>query len=829
MSHRCLTHLEAVARAGAIRDLAYELDMDLTGGDEIFRSVTRIRFTADAGSETFLESRPERLLRATLNGVDLPAEAFTEGRLHLTNLAADNTVAIEAEYVYSRSNEGLHRFTDPADKRVYVYAQPSITDAPRFMACFDQPDLKAPLTLSVTADPSWLVRANSAGAQTAASRWEFEATKPIATYLITIVAGPYTELTDTHDGIPLNLYARASYAEVLERNAPEIFELTKAFLDRYHKLFGVRYPFGKYDQAFVPEISWDAVEFPGCVLFRDDLLFRSAVTDTERLERAAIIAHEMAHMWFGDLVTMRWWNDLWLNESFATYMGYRLVGEVTRWSQSWTRVALNRKAGGYAADQRPSTHPIAPTEVADTDAALVNFDSISYAKGCSALRQLVAFIGDKAFLSGLRAYFDKHAWGNATLDDLLGALSLASGRSLEAWAQAWLRTPQVNTLRPVIERHADGSCASVAISQSAPATYPTLRPHRIGLGWFDEGGAWQRTELEVTGEVTPVPQLTGVRGRGLLLNEGDLTFAKIRMDERTRAELPALLAEQPDPLARALRWNSAWDATRDGEWPALEFVELAAAALPADPDVTIVESIFGLACHAAVRFVPANQEPAARQSLANAARTLLATAAPGSGHQLVAARNLIGAGGTEDVALLRGWLTGSMVPNGLAVDAELRWAILGRLAVLGEVTDDEIDAELRRDPGDKGEQKAVRVRACRPDPAAKERAFDLVVTEQGQPSPSAAAAGSGLWQPEHAELTAPYVARFFAELPRSTGRSSDVLAMIARAAYPVYAVSEDTLATAQAALACEMHPLLRRALADETDDLARALRARQAA
>ncbi|MEV4412599.1 aminopeptidase N [Catellatospora sp. NPDC049609] len=829
MSHRCLTHLEAVARAATVRDLAYALDVELTGGDELFRSVTTVRFTADPGTETFLEVRPERLLRATLNGAELPAAAFTEGRLQLAGLAASNTVVVEAEYAYSRSSEGMHRFTDPADKQVYVYAQPSITDAPRFMACFDQPDLKAPVTLSVTTDPSWLVRANESGAQTAPGRWEFPATKPVATYLITFVAGPYVELTDAHDGIPLGLYARASYAEVLERDAPEIFALTKAFLDRYHELFGVRYPFGKYDQAFVPEFSWGAMEFPGCVVFRDELLFRAAVTDTERLERAAIIAHEMAHMWFGDLVTMRWWDDLWLNESFATYMGYRLVAEVSPWPQSWTRFGVGRKAWGYAADQRPSTHPIAPTEVADTDAAFANFDGISYAKGCSALRQLVAFIGDEAFLSGLRAYFDKHAWGNATLADLLGALSLASGRDLDAWAQAWLRTPQVNTLRPVVEWDADGSYASVAVAQSATAEHPTLRAHRIGLGWFDADGAWQRTEIEVTGELTPVPQLSGVRGRGLLLNDGDLTFAKIRVDERTRAELPALLAAQPDPLARALWWNSAWDATRDAEWPAVEFVELAAAALPGDPDVTIVESVFGLARYAATRLVPADRQPAAGRALAAAARTLLATAAPGSGHQLAAARNLIAAGGDGDRALLRGWLTGAGVPDGLAVDAELRWAILGRLAVLGDVTEDEIDAELQRDPSDKGEHEAVRVRASRPDPAAKERAFDLVVNEQGQSNRIAAAAGDGMWRPEHAELTAPYVTRFFAELPRSEGRSGDMLALLGKSAYPVYAVSEDTLAAARAALAGPMHPLLHRALADETDDLARALRAQQAA
>ncbi|GHJ45429.1 aminopeptidase [Catellatospora sp. TT07R-123] len=826
MTQRSLTHAEAVSRAATVRQLSYELDVDLTTGEETFRSVTTVRFQAAPGTATFLEVRADRLLAATLNGVPLPESAFAEGRLALDGLAEQNTVEVTADYPYTRTSEGIHRFTDPADGLVYTYAQPSIADAPRFMACFDQPDLKAPVTLAVTADPSWLVRANADGAQTAPGRWEFAATKPVATYLITFVAGPYVQVDDAHDGIGMAIVARASEAEALHRDAPEIFMLTKAFLDRYHELFGVRYPFGKYDQAFVPEFSWGAMEFPGLVVFRDELLFRATVTDTERLERAAIIAHEMAHMWFGDLVTMRWWDDLWLNESFATYMGYRLVAEVTPWPQSWTRFGVGRKAWGYAADQRPSTHPIAPTEVADTDAAFANFDGISYAKGCSALRQLVAWIGDDAFLAGLRSYFDKHAWGNATLADLLDALSQASGRDLDAWARDWLRTPQVNTLRPEITWAADGSYESVAVVQTASPQFPVLRPHRIGLGWFDEQGQWRRTEIEVSGAVTPVPQLSGVRGKGLLLNDGDLTFAKIRLDDRTRTDLGALLAEQPDSLTRALLWNSAWDATRDAEWPALEFVRLAADVLPAETDVTLAESVFALARLAVNTFLPEQQREQGRAALAAAARTLLETAAPGSGRQLVGARQLTAVGGAGERELLRGWLDGTAVPEGLVVDSELRWSVLTRLSVLGDVSEAEIDAELARDNSARGEQEAVRCRASRPDPQAKAWAFDLIVREQGLSNRICAAAGLGMWQPEHAELTEPYVARFFAELPASAGRSGDMLAHLVAAAYPVYAVSPATLAAAERALAGPVHPLPARQLADSTDDLARALRAR---
>lgn len=800
MSHRSLTHAEATARAAVIRNLSYTLEIDLTGGPELFRSTTTVRFAAPAGTTTFLECRPERLISVVVNGA-LRETAIAAGRIELTGLEPENTVVVTADYAYTHSSDGMHRFEDPADGATYIYAQPSITDAPRFMAAFDQPDLKAPITLSVLTDPTWLVRANTSGGSPALGRWDFEPSKPIATYLITMVAGPMVEVTDEHDGIPLAVLARRSYADVLERDAPEIFEITKACFDRYHELFGIRYPFGKYDQLFVPEFSWGAMEFPGAVVFRDEYLFRAAVTDTERLERAAVIAHEMAHMWFGDLVTMRWWDDLWLNESFATYMGYRLTAEVTSWPQAWTRFGVSRKAWGYAADQRPSTHPVAPTRVVDTDDAFNNFDGISYAKGCSALRQLVAWIGDDAFFGGLRSYFDKHAWGNATLADLLGALSESSGRDIDAWAQVWLRTPGVNTLRPV----------PGGIEQ----TGEPLRPHRIGVRRLSDG---ERSEVEVSGAFT---ELTG---DGLLLNSGDLTFAKVRVDEATRAALPRLLAQQPDGLERAVMWNSAWDATRDGEWPAAEFVSLVASALPSEPEVTVVDSIFSLARTVAVpRFLTAQQYSDGLATLARAAWSIVEGSEPGSTRQLAGARGFVSA--TPDAGLLRGWLDEAGVPQGLSIDSDLRWSIVCRLAVLDAVGEAEIEAELARDNSARGQQEATRARASLPDPQAKARAFDMLVTEQGLSNRIVEYAGYGLWQPEHEALTESYVDRFFVELPRSP-RSGDFLRLIGHAGYPVYAVSENTLAAAERALAGDLHPQLRRSLADETDDLRRALRAR---
>ncbi len=826
MSHRSLTHAEATTRAATVRKLSYELDVDLTGGTERFRTTTTLRFAAQEGASTFVELRPEALIAATLNGAPLES-GVVEGRIELPDLAVENVAVIEAEYEYSHSSEGMHRFVDPANGAVYIYAQPSITDAPNFMAAFDQPDLKASMSLSVTADPSWIVRANGEGVQEAPGRWNFAATKPIATYLITLVAGPLVARHDEHDGIPLGLFARASYEKMLDRHAPEIFEVTKACLDRFHELFGIRYQFGKYDQAYVPEFSWGAMEFPGCVVFRDEFLFRGPVTDTERLERAAVTAHEMAHMWFGDLVTMRWWDDLWLNESFATYMGYRLTAEVTKWKQAWTRFGAGRKLGGYAGDQRPTTHPVAPDDVTDTDDAFNNFDSISYAKGCSALRQLVAWIGDDAFFAGLRSYFEKHAWGSATLADLLAALSESSGRDVEAWAQVWLRTPGVNTLSPVIEWAPDGSYASVAIEQTAPSDYPVLRPHRIGVAWRDTSGTWQRTDAEITGALTPLPQLTGVAGSDLLLNAGDHTFAKVRLDERTRSSLGELIVEQPDTLARALRWGSAWDATRDALWPVEEFVELVAAALPSEPDVTVIESVFGIARRIAVPcYLPRERFAWGLALLRRASQSIVDGSAAGGARQLAGARGLVSCSGPE---LLRDWLAGRALPPGLVVDADLRWSVLYRLSVLGEATEAQIDEELTRDCSARGEQEATRCRAARPDPVAKAHAFDLIVREQGLSNRIVMSAAYGMWQPEQDELTRSYVERFFTELPRSDGRSGDLLATIVESGYPIYEVSENTVAFAERALAGELHPLLRRALIDETDDLRRALGARAAA
>ncbi|GII22820.1 aminopeptidase N [Planosporangium mesophilum] len=838
-----LTRAEAAERAALLSVDEYTIDLDLTGPDAEFESATVVRFGCTRpGADTFVELRPAALRSVTLNGRELDVAGLSDNRLALTGLAAENELVVRATMAYSNSGEGLHRFVDPADGEVYLYAQTFLDSAQRVFACFDQPDLKAPVTLTVTAPAGWTVLANGAGEQQAPGRWRFATTPPLATYFVTLVAGPLHSRYAEHDGIPLGIHCRASLAEHLDRDADEIFEVTSGCLDRYHELFARRYPFGKYDQVFVPEFNAGAMENPGCVTFRDEYVFRSAVTRAERVERAVVIAHEMAHMWFGDLVTMRWWDDLWLNESFAEYLGTRVAAEATAFTDAWSGFTIERKTWGYAADQRPSTHPVAPEGVDDSDAALLNFDGISYAKGAAALRQLGAFVGDEAFLAGLRQYFADHAYGNATLTDLLAALGAASGRDLSGWAALWLRQSGVTTLRPVAATGPDGRYAAVTVVQTAPASQPVLRPHRLALGLYDrdaDGRVVRREQVEV--EVDPavdlgrtsVPALTGRPAAALLLaNDDDLTYAKVRLTEPELAALPRLLPSVADPVARALLWSAVWDATRDAEAAPARFVELAAAGLETETDLAVFAEVMELAADVTVgQYLPAAQRAAASAALAAMCARVLATAAAGSDRQLAAARGLARCAGVDEAGTLRGWLAGKDVPDGLAVDAELRWALLRRLVVLGMAGAADLDAESERDRSGHGAQHAARCRAALPDPAAKARAWEAIVTDETLSNRLLLAYAQGFWQPEQESLTEAYVARYFDQMPAMAAqRGAQVVSQVAKAAYPRYAVSTPTADAAQRLLdRTDLPPVLRRVLLDCTDDLRRALTVRSLA
>ncbi|XVU26927.1 aminopeptidase N [Actinoplanes sp. CA-054009] len=827
-----LTRAEATARAATVDVHEYEIDLDLTAEGDTFGARTVVRFSARPGASTFLEFEPVSVASITLNGEPVPAGAMDGERLHLSDLAERNELAVDAVMRYSNTGEGLHKYVDPADDSTYLYQHMFINNAGRILPSFDQPDMKASFRVSVTAPAGWLVAANGPLVAGADGRWEFAPTKPISTYLCSLIAGPYHSVTAEHDGIPLALYARKALAGPLEAEAPEIFEVTRQCLDRFHEIFDIRYPFGHYQQAFAPEFNFGAMEYPGLVVFRDEFIYRSAVTESEREHRANVIAHEMAHMWFGDLVTMAWWDDLWLNESFAEYLGTRIASEATRFPDTWTTFAMQRKAWGLRADQHPSTHPVAPAEVTDTDQALLNFDGISYAKGAAVLKQLVAWVGDEAFLAGVNAHFEAHAYGNATLADLLTALSAASGRDLTTWAEVWLRRAQVNTLRTEVVRES-GTYASVAVLQTAPERYPTLRPHKVGLGLYDRSadGAVvlrKRVEIEVQATArTEVPELAGEPVADLLLlNDGDLTYAKIRLDEESTAAVPALLPLIDDSLARAVLWASTLDAVVDGERPVAELVTLVLAALPVESEVVVVEDVLRATRSLVDRYSTPETRPAALELVAQAADRLLAVSEAGGSRQLAAARGLIGA--TVDVKRLAGWLEGHDVPEGLAIDADLRWLIVYRLAVLGSADTAMIDAEFERDRSATGEQWAARSRAARPDAEAKAAAWESVIGDTKLSNRLVEMTASGFWQAEQLDLIRPYVARYFADMPEMMRVRSGMSAeKTATYAFPNIMVEADTRRLAAELLASDdLDPILRRVVQDADDDLRRALAAR---
>ncbi|QMU71986.1 aminopeptidase N [Streptacidiphilus sp. P02-A3a] len=825
-----LTRADAVARRRLLDVHSTTVELDLTRGDEVFGSTTVIRFACtEPGAATYVDVKPSVLRLARLNGRELDPGALVDGRLPLDALDSENELLIEADMAYSHTGEGMHRFTDPADGEVYVYTQAFLDDGPRIFAAFDQPDLKSVHQVSVIAPEEWTVVGNSRVTSHEGARWEFAATPPISSYLLCVVAGPLHSVVSEHDGIPLGLHCRRSLAPYLDADAAEILDTTEKSFDHYHRIFEHRYPFDSYDQCFVPEFNAGAMENPGCVTFRDEFVFRSAVTDNERELRAIVIAHEMAHMWFGDLVTMRWWDDLWLNESFAEYLGHSTVAESTRFSGVWTGFACSRKAWGYDADQRPSTHPVAPLDVADSAQALQNFDGISYSKGASLLRQLAAYLGEEAFLKGLNAHFERHAFGNATLDDLLESLSGVTDRDVRAWADAWLRTTGVDTLRFDGEgiRHtsADG----------------VLRPQRITAAVYERAldgrlFAGPRIPLDLPGQlVNPLPEPGGSERDLLLLNDTDLGFVKIRFDDRSWRTVSDSLGEVPDPLARAVIWNAARDMLRDAEIDPAEYLDLVAAHLPGEESAHIVEAVLGYARSTVVDcYLVPERRAAGLAVLVGVCRALLRRTEggpDGTGLRLLAVRGLIDASYTPvEIAELRQWLDEDTVPGGPELDPELRWRLLARLSVLGAAGPADIDAELVRDPSATGEQGAARCRASLPDEAAKEAAWQMLFHSDAS-NYIIAATTRGLWQPEQAELLGDRPLRYFAEVAGAGARRGPAVArLLGRQAFPAYAAEPGTLAAAEECLGRDdLMASTRRALADQVDDLRRSLRVREAA
>ena len=817
--HKPLTRAEAETRAALLDVQSYDVDVDLTRGDEIFGSRSVIRFSGRPGQDTFAEIRPEVLHRAELNGRELDPAALQDGRLPLTGLQAENELLLEADMGYTHTGEGMHRFTDPADGEVYVYTQCGPAEAARVFGCFDQPDLKAVVRVGVTAPAHWAVVGNAAVASVGGGRWDFAPTAPVSTYLVAVAGGPLHSVRTSHDGIPLGLYARRSLAAQLDAAAEEILDTTARSFDRYHELFTERYAFGKYDQVFVPELNWGAVENPGCVTFNDNFLFRGQATYAERMQRAVVVAHELAHMWFGDLVTMRWWDDLWLNESFAEYMGYKVVSEVTEFRTARTAFAI-RKAWGYDADQRTSTHPVAGQSIDDAAAALANFDGISYAKGAAALGQLVTWVGEDNFLAAINDHFARHRFGNATLADLVAALTETSGRDVQSWTEAWLRTSGVDTLRLSV----DGTSAVLAGGS---------RPHRILVGGYDllDGRLVLRERGET--ETGPLPWLVdGARPDLVLPNDQDLGYLKVRLDPRSWDTVTSYLSTIDDPLNRAVLWNLARDLVRDAELPVADYLALVGSQLPSEPEVSLAAFVLRFARReVAGRYVDPARHADALAALAVVCRKLLASGGdvrPGAeGMPVAATRELVEC--TADADELRGWLDAGRVTGGAELDPELRWTVLRRLSAIGSATESDLAAELTRDPSAAGQEAAAYCRAARPEAAAKQQAWRLLFGDSALSKPLLAATADGFWQPDQQDLTAEFVPRYFTEVLSAGDRGLSVAAVLGGRAFPRYAADPATIGLADACLRrTDLAGAVRRALSDQLDDLRRAARVRSA-
>ncbi|MET9389230.1 aminopeptidase N [Streptomyces sp. NPDC006624] len=821
-----LTRDEAQTRAQLIDVHRYAIELDLTGGDETFDSRTLIRFGARTDGDTFVEVKPAELRSVTLDGQPLDPDTLDGNRLPLTHLTAgEHELRVHARMRYSRTGEGMHRFTDPTDGETYVYTQLFLDDVQRVFAAFDQPDLKAVFELSVKAPAGWTVLANGITEHTGDGLWKAAETPLIPTYLVAVAAGPWHSVRTEHRGLPFGLHCRRSLAPHLDADAEELLDIMRACFDRYHEKFDEPYPFDSYDQAFVPEFNAGAMENPGLVTFRDEFVYRSAVTDTERQTRAMVIAHEMAHMWFGDLVTLRWWDDIWLNESFAEYMGYQTLTEATRFTDTWTDFGVTRKAWGYDADQRPSTHPVAPEAVDDTASALLNFDGISYAKGASALRQLVAWLGEKDFLAGINTHFTRHKFANATLADFIDSLAAATDRDVHAWAEAWLRTTGVDTLTPHLAPGEHGICA-LTVDRAGS------RPHRIAVGLYDrdlgdDGGQLvlrDRVHLDLPQDGS---QPVGKRPALLLLNDGDLSYAKVRFDPESFETVRKDLSGLPAPLTRAVVWNALRDAVRDGELAPGAYLETARAHLPLETDLAVVQGVLAFAsAQIAGRYTVPEERPAALATLTELCRDLIRRTEDGDhpGLRLIAVRHRIDAAAHPDT--IAAWLADGTVPGGPELDPELRWRVLARLAVLGATDEAAIAAELERDPSATGQEGAARCRAALPDPEAKARAWEAMFVSDELSNYLFTATARGFWQPEQADLVRAYVPRYFADAVAVAARRGPAIAEAAGTwAFPAHAVDTGTLRLGRECLRdADPIPALRRRLVDQLDDLERALR-----
>ena len=780
-----LTRLEAADRSATVHTLSYDVTLDLTRGETVFGSSTTVRFTSAPGSSTFIDLIAPVVHSISLNGRALdPAEVYADSRITLTGLAADNELVVVADCAYMHTGEGLHRFTDPADGETYLYSQFEVPDSRRVFAVFEQPDLKASFAFTVTTPSSWTVLSNSPTPEPTptedsdgsgdAHTFAFAPTEPMSSYVTAIVAGPYVGATDEYvasDGrtVPLGVYCRKSLVEHMD--SAEILDLTKRGFAYYEDLFATPYAFTKYDQIFVPEFNAGAMENAGCVTHRDDYIFRSRPVEARVERRAVTILHELAHMWFGDMVTMTWWNDLWLNESFAEFTSTLATAEITRWDQAWTTFQTLEKGWAYNQDQLSSTHPVA-AEINDLHDVEVNFDGITYAKGASVLAALVGYVGRENFFAGIQRYLAAHAYSNAELGDLLRELEAVSGRDLSSWTRLWLQEAGVTTLRLEVVTDADGVITQAAVRQEIPADSPaSLRPHRVAIGSYSPTGQGadthlertNRIELDVDGELTQVPELVGAkRADVLVLNDDDLTYAKVRLDEESLSHGLTHIEAFAESLPRSIVLASAWDMVRDGELAASHFLKAALQALDVEEHSSVIQGLLGRITTCLSAFLP----PAVRRDLApgTADRLLeLARAAQaGSDKQLqlvraVAAHAVTG----EQLDVVAGFLEGTSALEGLDVDQDLRWDLLTGLVAAGRFGEERIHAEETRDRTTTGRERAAEARAAIPTPEAKKATWRALVDDSSMPNETQVRVLRGLTSVERRpDLLVPFVSEY---------------------------------------------------------------------
>ena len=783
-----LTRIEALERRQLVDVQSYEIALDLMRGAEVFGSITTVRFTATAGASTFIDAVMPAVHTVTLNGVALDAAAVADGvRIQLDGLKSENVLEVVADGGYTNTGEGLHRFVDPVDGEVYLYTQFEVPDSRRVFAVFEQPDLKATFQFTVTAPSSWQVISNQPTPQPigggaashgdsavdgGAATWAFEPTPILSSYVTALIAGPYgvvrSELTSS-DGrtIPLGIFARKSLEQHLDSDY--IFEKTRQGFAYYEEKFAYPYPFAKYDQLFVPEFNAGAMENAGAITFTETYVFRSKVTDAVKERRVVTILHELAHMWFGDLVTMKWWNDLWLNESFAEWASTIATAEATEWTEAWTTFQAMEKSWAYRQDQLPSTHPVVAT-INDLEDVQVNFDGITYAKGGSVLKQLVAWVGIDAFYAGVAAYFRKHAYRNTELSDLLAELEITSGRDLSHWSNLWLETAGVNTLKPEIETDADGVITAFAIVQTAAPDYPTIRPHRLAIGSYNLVAGvlvrHDRIELDVDGVRTEVLALVGTKRPDLILvNDDDLAYAKVRLDPASLAVAIEHLSAIENPLARAIVWGSVWDSTRDGETSARDYVRLVLGNIATETESTVIRTTLAqLGTVARIYVDPATRIETIR-GIGDALWGLALAAEPASDAQFQFVKFFAALASTDQhVDALRGLWSGEAPLDGLEIDTDLRWELLEGLVLNGAAGAVEIADTLATDNTSNGQQAAARVSAAIPTVEGKLAAFSSLVDSDELPNSIVRQTTVGFQHTNDPSVLQATVGRYFSSL-----------------------------------------------------------------